>query len=64
LAAKLIATAPKHLEEQNDWNDRFWGTVGGFGKNNLGKLLMGVRDRLIKKENIYVSELILDNFKA
>ena len=41
----LKETEPKHLEESNDWGDRFWGTVNNVGSNMLGKLLMQIRDR-------------------
>lgn len=43
LRDKLMATAHKHLEETNWWNDRFWGVYRGEGENHLGKLLMKVR---------------------
>ncbi len=42
----LQATYPKHLEETNDWGDKIWGTVNGEGENNLGKILMKIRDEL------------------
>ena len=46
LRAKLLATDPFHLEEGNTWNDTFWGTCNGKGKNHLGLLLMKIRDYL------------------
>lgn len=46
LAAKLIATGDVQLIEGNYWNDRFWGVCKGIGRNNLGKLLMEVRNNL------------------
>ena len=46
LAEKLRATYPAVLVEGNDWGDRFWG-VDGTGENNLGKLLMKIRDEII-----------------
>lgn len=46
LRAKLKATAPHELIEGNWWNDTFWGVCRGIGKNNLGKLLMEIRDGL------------------
>ena len=49
LKNKLINTAPLPLEEGNTWGDTFWGTVNGIGQNNLGKILMRVRNRLIKE---------------
>lgn len=46
LKEKLLATGDAYLEEENNWGDRVWGTVNGFGHNHLGKILMDVRDRL------------------
>ena len=48
LAAKLLATGEKPLEEGNTWGDTFWGidVNTGEGENNLGKILMKVRDEL------------------
>lgn len=46
LKNKLIATGDEHLEEGNTWGDRIWGTVNGKGQNNLGKILMRVREEL------------------
>ena len=46
LADKLSATGDAHLEEGNDWGDRTWGTVNGVGANNLGKILMQIRDEI------------------
>ncbi|MCR5608332.1 MAG: NADAR family protein [Lachnospiraceae bacterium] len=43
---KLIATGNTPLEEGNTWGDRIWGTVNGKGANNLGKILMKVREEL------------------
>lgn len=46
LRQKLIDTGNEHLEEGNTWGDRIWGTVNGKGQNNLGKILMRVREEL------------------
>jgi len=48
LARKLIATYPALLQEGNLWGDTFWGVnlYSGKGKNQLGKLLMLLRDQL------------------
>lgn len=43
LRKELLATGHKYLEETNHWNDVFWGICDGKGKNNLGKVLMGIR---------------------
>ena len=32
------------IVENNYWNDRFWGKCNGVGENNLGKILMKIRD--------------------
>ncbi len=50
LAEKLLETGDAYLEEGNTWGDRIWGTVGGKGANNLGKILMEVRDTLREKD--------------
>jgi predicted NAD-dependent protein-ADP-ribosyltransferase YbiA (DUF1768 family) len=46
LADKLIATGDTELIEGNNWRDYFWGMCNGKGKNNLGKILMKVREEL------------------
>lgn len=46
LKIKLLATKDEYLEEGNTWGDKIWGTVNGKGQNNLGKILMRVREEL------------------
>ena len=46
LAKMLIATGDEELVEGNNWGDTVWGKVNGKGQNNLGKILMQVRDKL------------------
>jgi ribA/ribD-fused uncharacterized protein len=46
LAAQLVATGRRHLEETNWWGDKVWGVFQGEGQNKLGLLLMETRDRL------------------
>ena len=46
LREKLLSTGDTLLEEGNNWGDRIWGTVNGKGQNNLGKILMQVRDEI------------------
>lgn len=58
LADKLIATGDRHLEETNWWNDRFWGVCKGVGENNLGKLLMAIRNTLKSPEFFVLRQLI------
>jgi len=49
LLQKLLDTGNTELIEGNDWGDKFWGISHGEGKNNLGKLLMKIRDELQNK---------------
>lgn len=42
----LLATGDAELIEGNTWGDYFWGVCNGEGQNNLGKLLMEIRDGL------------------
>lgn len=47
LKEQLLETGDAYLEEGNNWNDRFWGVcpvASGNGQNNLGLLLMEVRN--------------------
>ena len=46
LKKKLLATEDLYLEETNSWQDTFWGVCNNKGKNNLGKLLMIIRERI------------------
>jgi N-glycosidase YbiA len=46
LREKLLETGDKYLEETNWWKDTFWGVCNGKGENNLGKILMKVREKL------------------
>lgn len=52
LRKMLLETDGYKLEERNSWKDTFWGTnEAGEGENNLGKILMAVRDKFIAKKN-------------
>jgi ribA/ribD-fused uncharacterized protein len=42
----LLATGDAYIEETNSWHDTFWGVCNGVGENNLGKIIMLVRDEL------------------
>ena len=46
LKEKLLATGDQELVEGNTWGDRYWGVCGGRGRNQLGKILMKIRDEL------------------
>ena len=45
------------ITEFNYWNDTYWGVCNGVGDNNLGKILMNIRDKLAKTKNIYNENL-------
>ena len=49
LLLKLIATYPQELVEGNHWGDTFWGVCRGVGQNNLGKLLVQVREEITEE---------------
>lgn len=48
----LLSTGSSIIIEGNLWQDTFWGVVNGEGQNNLGLLLMLLRNELrMLKEN-------------
>jgi ribA/ribD-fused uncharacterized protein len=63
LTRALLATGDAELIEGNNWNDTFWGVCNNTGENNLGKILMKVREELSrqKKQIILQLELKHDN---
>lgn len=44
LMTLLKATGDAELIEGNTWGDTFWGVCRGVGENNLGKILMEIRN--------------------
>lgn len=46
LKEKLISTGDRIIQEGNNWNDLYWGVdiMTKEGENNLGKLIMNIRD--------------------
>lgn len=56
LRQKLLDTGDCLLQEENVWGDTFLGTVNGRGENQLGLILMDIREKL--KCNRQVSELL------
>ena len=50
LRIKLLRTSPAKLIEGNWWNDTFWGVCKGIGQNHLGKILMEIRNEIIKNK--------------
>jgi ribA/ribD-fused uncharacterized protein len=57
LREKLLNIYPAELIEGNTWHDNYWGNCSCEkcknieGKNNLGKILMKVRNEIIKEAN-------------
>ena len=50
LTRELLATGDTELIEGNTWNDTFWGVCNSIGENNLGKILMKVREELFRQK--------------
>ena len=51
LMDKLLATGDEQLIEGNTWGDRYWGCTsdgngGWVGENNLGIILMAIRQKI------------------
>jgi len=46
LSNLLLSTGDQELIEGNWWGDTFYGVCNGKGENNLGKILMAVRDEI------------------
>ena len=49
LTRALLETCDADIIEGNTWNDTFWGVCNGSGENNLGRLLMKVREELFQQ---------------
>jgi ribA/ribD-fused uncharacterized protein len=47
LCQKLIDTKGTLLIEGNTWGDTYWGVCNNIGNNNLGRILMDVRDNFL-----------------
>lgn len=58
LAKQLLDTGDLIIEEGNTWGDKFWGIdlKTGEGENNLGKILMQVRDDIRQSNSNDLSE--------
>jgi len=46
LGKALFDTKNERLIEGNNWGDEYWGVCSGRGQNNLGKILMNIREEL------------------
>ena len=51
IAQKLMNTGDAILIEGNYWGDTYWGKGNGVGQNNLGKILMKIREELFELQN-------------
>ncbi|MBO4763219.1 MAG: NADAR family protein [Candidatus Methanomethylophilaceae archaeon] len=51
LKRKLIETGDAELVYNNECGDEFWGVYNGVGENNLGKVLMKVRDGFVSERS-------------
>lgn len=62
LKQKLVETGFEHLEEGNNWGDRFWGVspIGSEqGMNHLGLILMDLRDEFRDELNEHPTRWLL-----
>jgi ribA/ribD-fused uncharacterized protein len=57
LTGALLATGDAALIEGNTWNDTFWGVCNGSGENHLGKLLVKIREALIRQRQEIIFQL-------
>lgn len=48
----LLDTGGVKLVEGNNWGDTYWGTCNGVGENQLGRILMNVRDKLNRGDHL------------
>jgi ribA/ribD-fused uncharacterized protein len=46
LKQMLLDTGDMYLEETNTWGDTYWGVCEGIGENNLGRILMHIRNEI------------------
>ena len=48
----LLETGHREIIEGNNWGDTFWGVCNGKGRNELGRILMYIRDIIRHKQSI------------
>lgn len=62
LKTMLLDTDNRLIVEGNNWGDQFWGvTPDGVGRNELGRILMYVRDILRHKKTLNEESLKVEN---
>lgn len=54
LRKRLLDTKDAELIEGNTWGDTYWGVCRGVGQNNLGIVLMQLRERFRLEEEFNV----------
>ena len=57
LTRALLDTGEAGLIEGNNWDDTFWGVCNNTGENNLGKLLMKIRNELVREKKQILLQL-------
>jgi len=50
LSKKLLATGKEELINETTWDNTFWGITKDKGENQLGKILMRIRNELFKQQ--------------
>src|SRR5688572_3950355 len=63
LRAKLLGTGEKHLSDQREDADPFWGMPSGQGENTLGRLLMELRAQMRKHYCLHGDEMIVEHLR-
>ncbi len=61
LTRSLLATEDAEIIEGNTWNDTFWGVCDNIGENNLGRILMKVREELFHQKTQIILQLELQH---
>ena len=56
LAKRLLDTGDATLIEGNTWGDTYWGMCNGKGENNLGKILMRIRDTMTESLEVIAKQ--------
>jgi len=56
----LLQTGDEYIQEGNTWKDKFWGfdIESNEGENNLGKIIMEIREQLKSKTTDFVRNFV------
>ncbi len=52
LCQLLLDTGGQKIVEGNKWHDTYWGMCNGVGENQLGRIIMNVRDKINKGDHL------------